>query len=107
MAVGYPIAAADVNAKAGALVTACWDSLDQVRRFALWLNDATHTDAFLNNLGITGTASSGDVQTLRNSFADLGGPSGLWAVAHGNFAPSGASNYFFNAKALTGTNYTG
>lgn len=107
MAVGYPVTANDVNAKAGALVTNLWDALDQVRRFNLWLTDSVHTDAYLNNLGITGSASSGDVQLLRNSFADLAGASGLYVVAHGTFAPSGASNYFFNARQLTGTNYTG
>lgn len=107
MAVGYPVTAADVNAKAGALVTNLWDALDQVRRFKLWLDDSTHDDAYLNGLGITGTASGGDVQILRNSFADLAGPAGLYVVAHGTFAPSGASNYFFNARRLTGTNYTG
>lgn len=100
---GYSVAAADVNNKAGQLVTSLWDDLDAIRRFALWLNDATHNDTFLTNLGL----AAGDITTLRSSFADLGGPSGLWAVAHGNFAPTGASNYFFNAKALTGTNYTG
>lgn len=105
--VGIQITPNDINSKVNGLVTACWDSLDQVRRFHLWLTDATHTDAFLNNIGITGSASSGDVQSLRNSIADLGGASGLWAVAHGSFAPTGASNYFFNAKALTGTNFTG
>lgn len=107
MAVGYPVTAADVNAKAGALVTNLWDALDQVRRFKLWLDDTVHNDTYLNNLGITGSASTGDVKVLRDSFADLAGPSGLYVVSHGTFAPSGASNYFFNARQLTGTNYTG
>lgn len=48
-----------------------------------------------------------DITLIRNSFADLGGTSGLWAVSHGTFAPAGASNYFSNAKNLTGTNYSG
>jgi hypothetical protein len=107
MSVGYPVGAADVNAKAGALVTSLWDNLDQLNRFYRWLTDATHTDAYLNNLGITGSSAAGDVATLRNGIADLGGPSGLWAVAHNAFTPAGGNNYFFNAKALTGTNYTG
>lgn len=107
MAVGYPVTAADVNAKAGALVTNLWDALDQARRFHLWLTDALHTDTYLNNLGISGSASTGDVQVLRNSFGDLAGSAGLYVVAHGTFAPGGASNYFSNARQLTGTNYTG
>jgi hypothetical protein len=110
MTVGYPVSAADVNNKAGQLVTSVWDNLNDLHRFYLWLTDSAHTDTYLNNLaggGITGTATSGDVQTLRNSIADLGGSSGLWAVAHGTFTPSGSNNYFFNAKLLTGTNFTG
>ncbi len=55
----------------------------------------------LTGLGV----SAADLVIIRNSFADLGGASGLYAVAHGTFAPSGASNYFFNAKNLTGLNY--
>jgi hypothetical protein len=103
VAVGYPVALADVNAKAGGLVTSLWDNLDAIRRFKLWLDDSAHNDTYLTNLGF----AAGDITVIRNSFADLGGASGLWAVSHGTFAPAGASNYFFNAKALTGTNYTG
>lgn len=77
MGAGYAVVAGDVNTKAGALVTSLWDDLDAIRRFHLWLTDATHSDAFLNNLGITGSSASGDVATLRNSIADLGGTSGL------------------------------
>lgn len=105
MAVGYPVTSVDINNRAGSLVVALWQSLDQVRAFKLWLDDAAHTDAYLNNLGITGSASTGDVKVLRDSFADLAGASGLWAVSHGSFAPGGASNYFSNAKNLTGVTY--
>ena len=107
MAVGYPVTAADINAKAGALVTNLWDALDQARRFKLWLDDSLHNDAYLTALGMAGNSSSGDVKVLRDSFADLAGASGLYVVAHGTVAPGGASNYFFNARQLTGTNYTG
>lgn len=108
MAVGYPISAADVNNKAGALVTSLWDNLDQMNRFYKWLTDSAHTDTFLNNIGITGTAASGDVKTLRDSISDLGSTTnGLWAVSHGLFVPGGVNNFFANAKNLTSTNYTG
>lgn len=110
MSVGYSVVTADVNNKAGQLVTSLWDNLNDLHRFYLWLTDSAHTDLYLNNLtggGISGTGSSGDVATLRNGIADLGGPSGLWAVSHGTFTPSGANNYFFNAKNLTGTSFTG
>lgn len=107
MSVGYSANTADINNKAGGLVVALWTNLEEIRKFKLWLDDAVHTDGFLNAAGITGTASSGDVKVLRDSFADLGGASGLWAVAHGTFAPGGASNYFVNAKNLSGVTYAG
>jgi hypothetical protein len=45
---------------------------------------------------------------LRNSISDLGSTAnGLWAVSHGLFIPGGVNNFFFNAKALTGTNFAG
>jgi hypothetical protein len=107
MAVGFAVTATDVNNTAGRLVTALWEDLDAIHQFKLWLDDATHGDSYLNGLGITGSASTGDVKLLRDSLADLGGTSGLWAVAHGSFAPGGASNYFANAKQLAGINYAG
>lgn len=106
MAVGYPSTAADINSKAGQLVTSLWDNLNDVNRFYKWLLD--HNDAFLNAAGITGTAASGDVKTLRDGISDLGNTTnGLWAVSHGLFIPGGVNNFFANAKGLTGTNYTG
>lgn len=107
MTVGYSSSTADINNKAGGLAVAVWAALEEARKFKLWLDDATHNDGFLNAAGITGTASSGDVKILRDSFADLGGASGLWAVAHGTFTPGGSSNYFANAKNLSGVTYTG
>lgn len=108
MAVGYPITANDINGKAGQLVTSLWDNLADINRFYKWLTDASHNDAFLNAAGITGSSSSGDVKTLRDSISDLGNTTnGLWAVSHGLFVPGGVNNFFFNAKLLTGTNYTG
>jgi hypothetical protein len=103
MAAGYQTTLADINNQAGALVIALWNDLEAVHRFKLWLDDSAHNDAYLTALGM----ASGDITTLRNSIADLGGTSGLWAVSHGSFAPGGASNYFSNAKLLTGANWAG
>lgn len=100
---GNPYTAADINNLAGSLVAGLWTQLDTVRRFKLWLDDASHNDAAIGPSGIGVTAA--DLTIIRNSFADLGGASGLWAVSHGTFAPGGASNYFSNAKLLTGLNY--
>jgi hypothetical protein len=103
MAAGYQANLLDINNRAGALCVALWSDLEEVRKFKLWLDDSSHNDAFLTGLGMV----SADVTTLRAAFADLGGTSGLWAVAHGTFAPAGASNYFANSKLLTGVNYGG
>lgn len=102
---GNPFTAADINARAGLLTTALWTSLEEVRKFKLWLDDSTHNDTALGPLGVGVTTP--DLLVIRNSFADLGGASGLYAVAHGSFTPVGANNYFFNAKNLTGLNYAG
>jgi hypothetical protein len=100
---GYTIGPTDINTTAGSLVVALYKALEDVRKFKLWLDDTTHTDAILGPSGIG--VSTADLTIIRNSFADLGGASGLYSVARGTFAPSGASNYFSNAKQLAGVNY--
>jgi hypothetical protein len=100
---GNPFTALDINNRAGALVSGLWNSLEEVRKFKLWLDDATHNDAAIGPSGVGVTTA--DLTIIRNSLADLGGASGLYAVSHGTFAPGGASNYFSNAKQLTGLNY--
>lgn len=102
---GITLTAANIQERAGVLVVGLWTALEDVRRFKLWLDDATHSDA---NIGPSSTVGvpSADLTLIRNSFADLGGASGLWAVSHGTFAPAGASNYFSNAKQLTGITYS-
>jgi hypothetical protein len=102
---GFTLTASDINSRAGTLTYALWKALDDVHAFKLWLDDSSHNDTALGPSGVGVT--SADLTIIRNSFADLGGASGLWAVAHGSFAPSGASNYFANAKLLTGVNYGG
>jgi hypothetical protein len=96
--VGFPVSAIDINNRAGQLVVQLRDDLERVKQFAAWLNDATTTDAFLNAAGLTGSVSSGDVQTLRAAFTDL---LSLYNVAHGT-ASTGVNDFFFNAKHLTG-----
>jgi hypothetical protein len=101
---GYTLTALDINNRAGSLAFGLWTALEDVRRFKLWLDDAAHSDA---NIGPSSTVGvpTADLTVIRNSFADLGGTSGLYAVSHGTFAPAGVSNYFANAKLLTGLNY--
>lgn len=103
---GITLTAANIQDRAGSLVTALWRSLDDVRQFKLWLDDSTHTDTILGPSGSIGIPTA-DLTIIRTAFADLGGSSGLWAVSHGTFAPAGVNNYFFTAKQLTGLTYTG
>jgi hypothetical protein len=100
---GITYTATQLQAQAGLLVQSVWTSLEEARKFKLWLDDATHSDTLL---GPTGAGVPlADLAVIRTAFADLGGSTGLYAVAHGTFTPSGASNYFFTAKQLTGLNY--
>jgi hypothetical protein len=100
---GITYTAAALNSQAGLLVQSLWTSLEEIRKFKLWLDDATHTDAILTAAPFT--VPQADLTAIRAAFGDLGGTSGLYAVAHGTFDPSGANNFFFNAKNLTGLNY--
>ena len=102
---GFALTALDINNRAGSLTRAVWQSLEDARAFKLWLDDTTHNDTALGPSGVG--IPTVDLTLIRNSFADLAGSSGLWAVSHGTFAPSGASNYFANAKQLGGIYWTG
>lgn len=102
---GNTYTAQNLQDRAGAIVAGLWNSLEEARRFKLWLDDSIHSDTILGPSGSIGVPTA-DLTIIRTSFADLAGSSGLYAVAHGTFAPSGTSNYFFTAKNLTGLNYT-
>ena len=102
---GITYTAQQIEDRAGSLANALSLSLEDVRRFKLWLDDSIHNDTVLGPSGIG--VPTANLTLIRNSFADLGGNTGLYAVAHGTFDPSGVNNFFFNAKNLTGLNYTG
>lgn len=102
---GNAYTATQIQDKSGSLVYSVWAALEEARKWKQWLDDSIHTDTILGPTGVG--VPTADLTLIRNSFADLAGTSGLYAVAHGTFAPSGASNYFFNAKSLSGLNYTG
>jgi hypothetical protein len=98
---GIDYNASAVEQKAGLIAQQVWDALQEAREFYLWLQD--HNTAALVALGV----SSPDDTLIRNAMGDLAGSAGLWSVAHAKMTPSGASDYFANAKQLTGTNYAG
>jgi len=101
---GLDFTATQLNTQAGLLVQSAWTSLEECRRFKLWLDDAIHTDAILTAAPYN--VQPADLTVIRAAFADLGGTTGLWAVARGTHDPSGLNNFFFNAKKLTGLQYS-
>lgn len=100
---GISFTATQLNQQAGLLVQGLWTSLEEVRKFKLWLDDSAHTDGILTASPYS--VAAGDLTAIRAAFADLGGTTGLYAVAHGSYVPGGTNNFFFNAKTLTGLNY--
>jgi hypothetical protein len=93
MTAGYPVALADVNARAGQLATTLRDILTDVDRFNTFLQ--AQPDAFFTALGM----SSPDLTILRASFVDL---DKVFLLAHGQATQPAASDFFFNAKNLSG-----
>jgi hypothetical protein len=102
---GITYTASQIEDRAGSLVNALWLTLEDIKRFKLWLDDSIHTDTIIGPSGIG--VPTANLTLIRNSYSDLAGATGLYGVAHGAITPSGASNYFFNAKNLTGLNYAG
>jgi hypothetical protein len=96
---GIPFTGADLELKAGLIAQNLWNDLNAAREWYWWIQD--HAAVF-STLGI-----SGDQTLITNAASDLAGPAGLWSVAHAKSVPGGASDYFANAKQLTGTNYAG
>lgn len=100
---GLSLTATAIEDRSGILVVGLWEALEAVRRHKQWLDDTIHNDAALGSGGIG--VAAGSLTVIRSTFTDLAGASGLYGVAHGTVTPSGANNYFFNAKNLTGLNY--
>lgn len=104
MGFGYQVSADQLNNQMGSEVATLWEALEAVRRRKAWLDDSAHNDAYLTALGYV----SADITAMRAAFSDLGSnANGLYAVAHGKFAPGGSNDYFFNAKNATGMYYGG
>lgn len=100
MSVGVAVAKVDVDGRAGGLVGQLWRNLDEIRRFKAWLDDSAHNDAFLTGLGYT----AGEITTLRAAFTDL---NKLQQISHAGATQAATSDFFFNAKALTGVDWSG
>jgi hypothetical protein len=92
LSVGLSVNQATIDSRAGNLVLQIRQLLTDCQTFKTWLD--TQSDAALTNLGYV----AADVTLLRASFTDL---DNLAKVAHGLQA-TGASDFFFNAKKLTG-----
>lgn len=93
---GYLVNADIINQRAGFLVEQGRDWCDEVLTFKTFLDrfaDAAALAAAVPNL------SQGDATAIKAAFADLA--NGV-ATLRGQRAQSPASDFFFNAKTLTG-----
>jgi hypothetical protein len=103
---GRALAALDVNNRAASCVEQLWAALDQCNQMYKWLTDSNNTTAILTASPVN--LPSADDTVIRAGISDLGNTTnGLWAVAHGLSVPGSVNNFFFNAKKLSGVNYTG
>jgi hypothetical protein len=102
MAVGYATTKLDFDNKCGRLVVAVRDSLYECVKFNNRLIDPTDiTPVFLNGIGVTGDASTGDVKTARDAFFSL---ALLNEVMYGRQAVASPFLFFDAAQRLTGIN---
>jgi hypothetical protein len=90
---GFPTNKLDVDARAGQLAVTLRDTFVQVVTFKAWLD--TQTDAQLIGLGYV----QAEVNLLRAAYVDL---TNLNNIAHAQGTQPAASDFFFNAKHLTG-----
>lgn len=102
---GRQLTALDINNRAAAVVEQLWSALDQAHVLALWLADSNNATAVLTASPIL--LPSADDTVIRAAIADLGSSTGLWAVAHNAKTVTSTNDFFFNAKKLSGVNYTG
>lgn len=96
MSVGFTVAKTDVDQQAANIALHVKRALDEAHNWKAWLDDATHTDAYLISLGYV----QAEVNTLRAAFADL---DKLYQVAHALATQAATNDFFFNAKLLLGT----
>ena len=93
---GYALNQNELDQRMGRAVTNLRDALDEVVAVKALLDDTTLLpDATLTALGY----SSGDITTIRASFADL---VALYKIAHAQQQQVGNNDFFFNAKHLAG-----
>jgi hypothetical protein len=90
---GFPTNKIDVDSRAGQLALTLRDTFVQVVTFKAWLD--TQTDAQLIGLGYV----QAEVNLLRAAYVDL---TNLNNIAHAQGTQPAASDFFFNAKHLTG-----
>jgi hypothetical protein len=103
---GRTLTALDINNRAAAVVEQLWTALDQANQLYKWLADSNNATGVLTASPIN--LPSADDTTIRAAISDLGSSTnGLWAVSHGIYVPGGTNNFFFNARKLSGVNYTG
>lgn len=90
---GFPTDKGNIDNRAGFLALTLRDTLADVVTVKTWLD--SKQDADLTGLGY----SSGEVTTLRAAFTDM---AKLASIARGQEVQAAASDFFWNAKHLTG-----
>lgn len=90
---GFPTDKNNIDSRAGFLALTLRDTLADIVNVKTWLD--TQQDADLTALGY----SAAEVTLLRASFVDM---FNLANIAHGQGTQPAASDFFWNAKHLTG-----
>jgi uncharacterized protein YgfB (UPF0149 family) len=93
---GYTVTPASINNKAGDLVVNLRDALLACHDFKAAKLDVSWNDAFLLGIGMTQV----DIDKIRASFVAL---DKLYRISHAADTQSPATDFFFDANALTGT----
>jgi hypothetical protein len=98
MAAGLPGSMADINRMCGQGVLDVANSLSRCLAIGVMLNDAQRYGGQAGLVANLGFATA-DATLLLNAYTDM---ASLSAVAHGQQAQPGASDFFWNAKLLMG-----
>jgi hypothetical protein len=109
MTIGYQITKTNLDNVMGSEIGGLWNALLVVHTRKLWLDDSAHNLAFMNTLSYTNPEDA----SIRAAFTDM---DNLWKLSHATAGGLGVaavgstaalSDFFFNAKLLSGTNWYG
>lgn len=99
---GYPFDWSSINARAGSLAVQLDRLLDDIHAFKVRLID-DHTQAEVQAIATGAGAATAAADLVRSGIIDL---DKLFQVATGQTTQTPASDFFFNARKLTGVTGT-